>query len=341
MTPKRVLNTLYEEEKSMINTISKIKSFVSWQLGVTITLALLLVICAGYIPAQAAAKGVQHKTYVSPEEAVKSLVDAVKSDDAKALRAILGPESEKVISSGDDVADQEGRKKFVKAYEEKNKIEMVSDTKAMLSIGEKDWPLPIPIVKKGQKWSFDTKAAKVEISNRRIGRNELSTIQVCLAYVDAQMEYALKDNDGDGLFEYAQKFWSDPGKKNGLYWETKEGEDSSPFGLLVAEAAKAGYGKLKSSNQPSPYHGYYLKILKSQGKNAPGGAYDYVVKDNMIGGFALVAYPAQYGNSGVMTFIVNQAGAVYQKNLKKHTAKIAQAIKLFDPDKTWKKVESQ
>ena len=325
----------------MIHTISKIKNCVSWQFGVTIILAMLLVICAGYSPAQAAAKKVQQKTFGSPEEAVKAIVDAVKSDDIKALHAILGPESEKVISSGDDVADQTFRARFVKAYEEKNKIETVNDSKAILSVGEKDWPLPIPIVKKGQKWSFDTKAAKTEILNRRIGGNELSTIKFCEAFVDAQLEYALKDNDGDGLFEYAERFWSDPGKKNGLYWETKEGEEPSPLGPFAAEAYKAGYGKQKSSGEPRPYHGYYFRILKAQGKNAPGGAYDYVVKDSMIGGFALVAYPAQYGNSGIMTFIVNQDGIVYQKNLGKDTVKIAQAIRVFDPDKTWKKVEVQ
>jgi hypothetical protein len=340
MTLERVLNTLYEEEKSMFHIIFKIKN-VSWHFSVAIILSMLLVICAGYTPAQSATKGVQQKTFASPEEAVKSLVDAIKSDDAKALRAILGPGSKQVISSGDDVADKTFYEKFVKAYEDKNKIVMVNDSKAILSVGEKDWPLPVPMVKKGQKWSFDTKAAKEEILNRRIGRNELSTVKFCEAFVDAQMEYALKDNDGDGLFEYAEKFWSDPDKKNGLYWETKEGEESSPMGPLAAEAAKAGYGKQNSSDKFRPYHGYYFKILKAQGKNAPGGAYDYVVKDSMIGGFALVAYPAQYGNSGVMTFIVNQAGAVYQKNLGKDTAKTAQAIKLFDPDKTWKKVESE
>jgi hypothetical protein len=340
MTLKRVLNTLYEEEKSMFHIIFKIKN-VSWHFSVAIILAMLLVVCAGYSPAQAAAKGVQQKTYASPEEAVKALVEAMKSDDAKALIAILGPGSKQVISSGDDVADKTFYEKFVKAYEDKNKIEMISDSKAILSVGEKDWPLPIPIVKKGQIWFFDTKAAKEEILNRRIGRNELSTVKFCEAFVDAQMEYALKDTNGDGLFEYAEKFWSDPGKKNGLYWETKEGEEPSPLGPFAAEAYKAGYGKQKSSDKSRPYHGYYFKILKAQGKNAPGGSYDYVVKDSMIGGFALVAYPAQYGNSGVMTFIVNQAGVVYQKNLGKDTAKIAQAIKLFDPDKTWKKVESE
>ena len=324
----------------MFHIIFKIKN-VSCHFSVAIILAMLLVVCAGYSPAQAAAKGVQQKTYASPEEAVKALVEAMKSDDAKALIAILGPGSKQVISSGDDVADKTFYEKFVKAYEDKNKIEMINDSKAILSVGEKDWPLPIPIVKKGQKWFFDTKSAKEEILNRRIGRNELSTVKFCEAFVDAQMEFALKDNDGDGLFEYAEKFWSDPGKKNGLYWETKEGEEPSPLGPLAAEAAKAGYGKQKSSDQPRPYHGYYFRILKAQGKNAPGGAYDYVVKDSMIGGFALVAYPAQYGNSGVMTFIVNQAGVVYQKNLGKDTAKLAQTIKLFDPDKTWKKVESE
>ena len=324
----------------MFHIIFKIKN-VSCHFSVAIILAMLLVVCAGYSPAQAAAKGVQRKTYASPEEAVKALVEAMKSDDAKALIAILGPGSKQVISSGDDVADKTFYEKFVKAYEDKNKIEMINDSKAILSVGEKDWPLPIPIVKKGQKWSFDTKAAKEEILNRRIGRNELSTVKFCEAFVDAQMEYALKDHDGDGLFEYADKFWSDPGKKNGLYWETKEGEESSPMGPLAADAAKAGYRKQKSSDKPRPYHGYYFRILNAQGKNAKGGAYNYVVKDNMIGGFALMAYPAQYSNSGVMTFIVSHDGTVYQKNLGKDTAKLAQAIKLFDPDKTWKKVESE
>jgi len=340
MTLRGVLNTLYEEEKSMFHIIFKLKN-MSWQFGVAIILVMLLFVCAGYTPVQAAAKGVHQTTYGSPEEAVKAIVDAIKSDDSKALRAILGPGSEKLVSSGDDVADQTFRSSFVKAYEEKNKIEMVSDTKATLIVGEKDWPLPIPIAKKGKGWLFDSKGAKEEILNRRIGRNELAVIKVCEAYVDAQQEFALMDSDGDGLFEYAQKFMSTPGKKDGLYWETKEGEKPSPLGPFAAKARNEGYLKQSSAEKPQPYHGYFYKILKGQGKNAKGGAYDYVVNGNMIGGFALVAYPAQFANSGVMTFIVNHDGVVYQKNLGKDTAKLAQSMKLFDPDKTWKKVESQ
>jgi hypothetical protein len=229
----------------------------------------------------------------------------------------------------------------VKAYEIKNKIDMVTDAKAVLSVGEKDWPLSIPVIKKGSTWVFDTKAGKEEILNRRIGMNELSIIKSCEAYVDAQQEYALKDNDGDGLFEYAQKFISTPGKKDGLYWETKEGEELSPLGPIAADAAKEGYGKKPMSSRGNPYHGYHFKILKAQGKNAPGGAYDYVVNGNMIGGFALVAWPAQYGNSGVMTFLVSHTGVVYEKNLGKNTAKTVEAMKLFNPDKTWTKVETE
>jgi hypothetical protein len=194
-------------------------------------------------------------------------------------------------------------------------------------------------VKKGETWVFDTMAGKEELLNRRIGRNELNTIQTCLAYVDAQREYAMKDRDSDKVREYAQKFWSTPGKKDGLHWETKEGDRKSPFGSVAAEAVQAGYKPKKPGDKPSPYHGYYFKILKAQGKNAPGGAYDYVIRGKMIGGFALVAYPAEYGASGVMTFIVNHDGVVYQKDLGKETGKIAGAMTKYDPDQTWKKVE--
>jgi hypothetical protein len=182
-------------------------------------------------------------------------------------------------------------------------------------------------------------AGKEELLNRRIGRNELNTIQTCLAYVDAQREYAMKDRDSDKLLEYAQKFWSTKGKKDGLYWETKEGEEQSPFGSLAARAIQAGYAPKKPGDKPVPYYGYFYKILKAQGKNAPGGAYDYVIKGKMIGGFALVAYPAEYGASGIMTFVVNHDGVVYQKDLGKETGKVASAMTKFDPDKTWKKVE--
>ena len=209
----------------------------------------------------------------------------------------------------------------------------------VLVIGEKDWPFPIPLVKKADQWIFDTKAGKEEILNRRIGENELSTVQTLLAVVDAQREYAMNDRDNDGLLEYAEKFRSDPGKKNGLYWETKEGEQPSPLGELVADARAEGYTRAGTKQSPIPFHGYYFRMLKKQGKHAAGGAFDYVVKNNMIGGFAVVAYPAVYGSSGVMTFVVNYEGVVYEKDLGKNTVKTAKAMTSFDPDKTWKKVE--
>jgi len=318
----------------------KIKKSLSRHAVVT-TLAVLLVVFAGYCPVQAAVKGLQQQTYGSPEAAVKALIDALKSHDLKQMGIVLGPDSRNMLSSGDDVEDRGNLESLIKLYDEKNRIERAGNSKAVLLVGEKDWPLPIPIVKKGQRWVFDTKKGKEEVLNRRIGRNELAVIKVCEAYVDAQQEFALMDSDGDGLFEYAQKFRSSPGQKDGLYWETKEGEEPSPFGPFVAKAKTEGYEKSSTSDQPQPYHGYFYKILTGQGKNAKGGAYDYVVNGNMIGGFALVAYPAQYGNSGVMTFVVSQDGVVYQKNLGRDTAKTARAMKFYDPDKTWKKVEAQ
>jgi hypothetical protein len=278
---------------------------------------------------------VKQRTFASPEDAVKAMVAALKANDVKALEAIFGPGSRDLITSGDPVADKAGRERFLQLYDEKNRLEQTPD-KAVLYVGNQDWPSPIPVVKKGDVWRFDAKQGKEEILARRIGKNELSAIQFCLAYVDAQREYAFKDRDASGLSEYAQKFMSDPGKKNGLYWEAKEGEPQSPLGLLAAAAQKQGY-TFKGS-KPTPYLGYYYRILKGQGKNAEDGAYDYVVNEKMIGGFALVAYPAKYGASGIMTFIVNQDGVVYQKNLGKDTEKAAQAMKLFDPDGTWEKV---
>jgi hypothetical protein len=282
------------------------------------------------------AETVKQPTFASPEEAVKAMIEALKSNDAKALEAMFGPGSKDLVSSGDPVADRSLRERFVKLYEERNRLEQTGD-KAILCIGNQDWPSPIPIVKKDGLWLFDAKAGREEILARRIGKNEWSAIQFCLAYVDAQREYASKDRDGDGLLEYAQKFGSDKGKKDGLYWEVKEGEEQSPLGPLAAVAQKQGYSTKRE--KPEPYLGYYYRILKAQGKNAPGGAYDYMVKGKMIGGFALVAYPAKYASSGVMTFIVNHDGVVYQKDLGRNTEKAAQAMKLFNPDSTWKKVD--
>ena len=281
----------------------------------------------------------KQKSFKSPEEAVRALVGAVKGNDTKELLMIFGPAGKELIFSGDEVADKAWRDRFVKAYEEMNKLVSENDKKIILHVGNGEWPYPIPVVKEGENWFFDTKAGKEEILNRRIGRNELNAIQVCLAYVDAQREYILEDRDENKLLEYAQKFVSKKGQKNGLYWEVKEGEEQSPLGPLIAKAAVEGYTGKWPLGRRNPYHGYHYKILKAQGKNAPGGEYDYLVNGKMIGGFALVGYPAEYGDSGVMTFIVNQDGVVYQSNLGKDTEKIATAMKKFDPDETWKKVE--
>ena len=215
------------------------------------------------------------------------------------------------------MVDKAARERFVGAYEEKNRMEGAGTEKVVLYVGNDEWPFPVPVVNEQGSWRFDSKEGRQELLARRIGRNELSVIQVCLAYVDAQREYALKDRDGDGLLAYAQKFGSTPGKKDGLYWKAKEGDEQSPLGPLAAAAQKQGYTGRKKGDKPTAYHGYYYRILNGQGKDAPGGAYDYVVKGKLIGGFALVAYPAQYGSSGIMTFIVNHDGVVYQKDLGK------------------------
>ena len=284
------------------------------------------------------ATAVKQKGFATPEEAVKAFFAAMKSNDERELLSIFGTAGKELISSGDPVRDQQGRERFISNYEQKNSIAQ-DGAKRVLVIGEKDWPFPVPLVKKGDQWFFDTKAGKEEILNRRIGENELSTVQTLLAIVDAQREYAMKDPDHDGIREYAGKFGSDPGQKNGLYWVTQPGEEPSPLGELVADARAEGYTRSGPKQGPVPFHGYYFRMLKKQGKHASGGAFDYIVKDKMIGGFAVVAYPAAYGSSGVMTFMVNHEGVVYQKDLGKDTAKTAQALASFDPDKTWKKVE--
>ena len=277
--------------------------------------------------------------FASPDEAVKALMDALKPFDTKALSAIFGPGSKDLVSSGDPIADKTASERFINLYTQKNKLEEADANKVVLYVGNEEWPFAIPIVKKDGAWRFDTDEGREEILARRIGRNELSVIQICLAYVDAQREYALKDRDSDELLAYAQKFASDSGKKDGLYWEAKEGDEQSPLGPLVAAAQEQGYTGRQSGDKPVPYHGYYYRILKAQGKNARGGSYDYVTKGKMIGGFALVAYPAQYESSGIMAFIVNHDGVVYQKDLGENSKKTALAMKLFNPDTTWGKVE--
>jgi len=248
---------------------------------------------------------------------------------------VLGRDGVEIVFSGDEVADREARERFVGAYDAKHNVTVEGD-KASLVVGADDFPLPIPLIRQEANWKFDTAAGRLEVLYRRIGRNELDAIQTCLAYVDAQNEYAEKDRTGAGPGVYARRIVSSSGKKDGLYWPASDGE-ASPLGELVAQASQEGY---KAGAGRAPYHGYYYRILTRQGPNAPGGVLNYIVKGKMIGGFALLAYPAEYGNSGVMTFLVNHSGTVYQKDLGNYTTSLAGLMTWFDPDQTWKKVDT-
>jgi hypothetical protein len=274
------------------------------------------------------------QAYPTPEDAVAALAAAVKSGTKTAILKVLGNSAEDVVESGDEIADAETRQRFLSAYDARHSIKAENNKKAVLILGAGDFPFPIPLVNSKSGWEFDTDQGRIEILYRRIGRNELDAIQTCLAFVDAENEYADKDR-GDGAGVYAQLIVSTPGKKDGLFW--RDDRDPSPLGELAAQASAEGY---KVDGQGAPYHGYYFRILKGQGSDAPGGAFNYVVKGKMIGGFALIAYPAEYGNSGVMTFLVNHAGTVYQKDLGNRTEAIARRVTLFDPDQTWKKVDA-
>ena len=277
------------------------------------------------------------RLFSSPEDALKALVEAVKAKDKAMLDQILGP-SGKDLRSGDKVEDVAEFDELATHLAEKTSLVKESDAKVIIHIGKEGWPFPIPIVRTDGQWFLDTEAGKEEILNRRIGENELIAMLVCRTYVKAQREYTLKDWDGDGIFAYARKLRSDPGKKNGLFWRAAPGEEVSPLGELVAKARMEGYKKKEAAfkeERPSPFHGYYFKILTRQEKNAPGGKYNYIINGNMVGGFALAAFPSNWGKSGVMTFIVNQQGKVYQKNLGPDTTKIAREMKSYNPDKTW------
>lgn len=275
----------------------------------------------------------KQKSYAAPEEAFKALVDALKSGGQDAVLKVLGPGAKAVISSGDKVADKAAGERFLKAYDEANKIEKSGEDMAILSVGKDAWPFPIPVIRDKAGWSFDVEVGKEEILNRRIGRNELFAMQAMLAYVDAQRDYYLLNPDKAKLSQYAQKFGSTAGKRDGLYYPTKAGEPQSPLGPRYEAAIKAGYSKGDGA-----YHGYRYRILKSQGADAKGGAYSYLAKGAMIGGHALIATPVSYGNSGVMSFMVSHEGTLYEKDLGPGTDAVAQKITSFNPDKTWKAV---
>ena len=276
------------------------------------------------------------QSFKSPEDAAAALVSATKDNWPKGVVAVLGPDGADIVSSGDKIADEAMRQKFLAAYDAKHEVKKEGDDKAVMIIGTEDFPFPIPLTRKGAAWQFDTATGRLEVLYRRIGRNELSAIQACLAYVDAQNEYADKSRTSAGSAAYAQRVVSSPNKKDGLYWPAAPGEEESPLGELVAQATTEGY---EVGGERIPFHGYYFKILTRQGPMAAGGEVDYVVRGKMIGGFALVAYPAEYGNSGVMTFVVNYAGTVFQKDLGERTAKLAERMTSFNPDQTWKKVD--
>jgi hypothetical protein len=281
------------------------------------------------VPAQV--RAASQKGFETPEEGFRTFVSALKAHDVKTLVTCLGEDGKELIYSGDPVSDAHRVEAFVAAYEVAQRM-VEDEDRIILVVGETEWPFPIPLVKKGKAWFFDMDQGLEEVLNRRVGENELNTVQALLAVVDAQREYAMVDHDKDGLLAYARKFWSDPGEKNGLYWQTGPDEEPSPLGKFAARAWSKGYDINGSRVSPRPFHGYYFKMLTGQGENAPGGAFDYLVNDKMIGGFAVLAYPAVYGNSGVMTFLVNHTGTVYEKDLGEDTEDRVGTITTFDPD---------
>jgi hypothetical protein len=275
-----------------------------------------------------------YRVFATPDDAGNGLLAAAKSGDQNAVLAVFGPESKEVIFSGDSVQDKAMVDAFVAAYGVMHRWRKMPDGAQILLIGADNFAFPIPLKKNGaDQWSFDAAAGKDEILSRRIGRNELAVIEVCGALVDAQAEYFSQPHEGAGPNQFAVKFISDAGKQNGLYWEPAEGQPKSPLGPLAAFATAEGYST--KANSHTPFHGYYFHMLNKQGSHAPGGARDYVVNGKMVGGFAFVAYPAEYGNSGVMTFLINQDAVLLQKDLGKTTTEIAAAMSEFDPDSTW------
>jgi len=293
--------------------------------------AMLLTVC---VSTRSMAQQPGQKVFSSAEEATDALVTAAQANDGKMMLDILGPDGKQIVSSGDETEDANSRADFVKRYREMHRLLKEPDGTTVLYIGAHNWPAPIPLVHKGNSWYFDTEAGKKEILCRRIGRNEMSAIRVCQELVAAQKEYSAEHK------EYAREIFSDEGQHNGLYWKAADGEPQSPIGPLVASAVAQGYAK-NQQGAPTPYRGYYFHILTRQGKNAPGGAKNYVVNGKMTEGFAFVAYPAEYRSSGVMTFITTEDGVVYQKDLGRKTGVLAKAMKEYDRNPSWQKAEEQ
>jgi Protein of unknown function (DUF2950) len=300
--------------------------------SIALLLAVSLAMVAG-ITARAAAPSESQESFATPQQAVDALVSAARTGRTTLLARILGPDGAALIRSGDPVADRNARRHFIAAYDRKHGIERRSAVEAVLTVGAENWPLPIPLVRAVSGWRFDTAAGRQEILDRRIGRNELAVIQACRAYVQAQREYAALAPHARAGGEYAQHFMSRSGRHDGLYWPVRSGERQSPLGPLVAQARARGYAP--GSGKPHAYYGYRFRILTAQGAHAPGGARNYLTHGRMTGGFALLAYPAEYGDSGIMTFIVDQDGIVFGKNLGPATAGIAAGIEQYDPEASW------
>lgn len=282
----------------------------------------------------ACSPGGSQRQFSSPQEAAAALVDAAKAADSRALLDILGAPAEPVVDSGDPVQDRNARERFADAFAQAHAFVDAPDDTRILTVGADQWPFPFPLVRAGRGWHFDTSVGIDEIVNRRVGANELDTIQACLAFVDAQREYYMRNPQQDALMHFARRLFSSPDQRDGLYWPTVDGEAPSPLGESFAVARSEGYFQGRTAAD-EPYHGYVYRLLTRQGANAAGGAYDYLVGDRMLGGFALIAIPADYGNSGVMTFVVNHEGVVFSRDLGPETAKVAGAIEAFDPDTGW------
>jgi hypothetical protein len=297
----------------------------------------LLAVLGVCLALPAAVSASDEQAFASPNDAVNALIVAAQNRDTNAIHLIFGPAGHELISP-DVIQASEEFELFMQRLTEKTRLVNNSESNATLELGADGWPFPIPLVKQGAQWHFDTAAGKDEIIARRVGRNEIGAINVCHAYVQAQREYASQDRLGDGVFAYAQFLRSTPGTHDGLFWPAHQpGEELSPLGPLVAQARVEGYQRTAKmlNDELAPYHGYYFKILTRQGKHAPGGKYDYLINGRMIAGFALVAWPSEWDNTGVMTFVVNQQGNVYQRNLGSKTAKIARALTVYDPDDAW------
>jgi len=316
------------------------RKFETLHSGVAARLAAVAMLSAGIacFPALAAAQQPDQKTFSSAAQASRALVAALRTEDQPALLKILGADADSIISSGDAVEDKNDRDQFVQKYQQMHRLVTEPDGKTTLYIGAENWPAPIPLTHKGGSWYFDTAAGKQEILYRRVGKNELAVIQVCRELVDAEKEYHSQPHDGASAKEFAVKFFSDPGKHNGLYWQAGSGDPESPIGPLVASATAEGYAP--DANQKSePFQGYYFRVLTGQGASAPGGARSYMVKGKMTRGFAFLAYPAEYRSSGVMTFIVDQGGIVREKDLGRRTPEIAKTLTRYEQDPTWRKAD--